>query len=89
MVEHNTTVISQNAHLMILFKNPREDASSGQTMGRQLYPGNHFFFSEVFIDAMKRPRSYLVVISHQRTDNRMRVIGNLFEEANPAVCIPN
>ena len=37
---HNTRVISQNAHLMILFENPR-DASSVQTLGRQMYPGNH------------------------------------------------
>ena len=37
---HNTRVISQNAHLMILFKNPR-NTSSVQTLGRQMYPGNH------------------------------------------------
>ena len=30
---HNTRVISQNAHIMVLFKNPR-DASSVQTLGR-------------------------------------------------------
>ena len=32
---HNTRVISQNAHLMILFKNTR-DASSVQTLGCQI-----------------------------------------------------
>ena len=37
---HNKRVISQNARLMILFKNPR-DASSVQTLGRQMYPGSH------------------------------------------------
>ena len=34
---HNTRVISQNAYLMVLFKNP-SDASSVQTLGRQMYP---------------------------------------------------
>ena len=39
---HNTRIISQIARLTILFKNPR-DASSFQTLGRQMYPGNHMF----------------------------------------------
>ena len=73
-------VISQNAHLMILFKNPR-DAYSVQTLGRQIYPRNHKCFS-------LRPHSYLVVNSDQRQDDRMRVIGNLCKEANPAVYLP-
>ena len=59
---HNTRVISQNAHLMILFKNPRY-ASGLQTLGRQMYPGNHMFLSEAYIDATKTPHSYLVVNS--------------------------
>ena len=53
-----------------------------------MYSGNNMFLSEAFVDATKRPHSYLVVNSHQRTDDRMRVIGNLFEEANPRVYIP-
>ena len=70
---------------MIMSKNPRE-ASSVQTLGRQMYPGNHFMFlSEAYIDATKRPHSYLLVNSHQRTDDRIRVIGNLFKETNPTV----
>ena len=73
---------------MILFKNPG-DASSVQTLGCQMYPGNHMFFSEAYIDATKRPHSDLVVNSHQRTDDRMRVIGNFSEETNPTVYIPN
>ena len=72
---------------MILFKNPR-DAYSVQTLGRQMYPGNHWFLSEAYIDATKTPHSYLVVNSHQRTDDRMRVIGNLFEGTHPTVYIP-
>ena len=46
------------------------------------------FQSETYIDATKSPHSYLVVNSHQRTDDRMRVIGNLVEETNPVVYIP-
>ena len=76
----NTRVNSQNAHLMILFKNPR-DAYSVQTLGRQIYPRNHKCFS-------LRPHSYRVVNSDQRQDDRMRVIGNLCKEANPAVYLP-
>ena len=84
---HNTRVISQKAHLMVLFKNPRY-ASSVQTLGRQMYPGNNKFLSDAYADATKRPHSYLVVNSHQKTDDRMRVIGNLFNEKNPTVYIP-
>ena len=84
---HNTRVISQNAHIMVLFKNPR-DASSVQTLGRQMYPGNPRFLYAAYHDATKTPHSYLVVNSHQKTDDRMRVVGNLFEEANPTVYIP-
>ena len=72
---------------MALFKNPR-DASSVPTLGRQMYPGNHKILSAAYIDTTKRPHSYLVVNSHQRTDDRMRVIGKIFEETNPTVYIP-
>ena len=84
---HNTTFTSHNANLMVLFKNPR-DISSVQTLGRQMYTGNHKLLAEAYTDATKRPHSYLVVNSHQKTDDRMRVIGNLFEETNPPVYIP-
>ena len=53
-----------------------------------MYPGNHRFLPEAYVDATKRPHSYLVVNSHQRNDDSMRVIGNLFEETNPTVYIP-
>ena len=53
-----------------------------------MYPGNHMFLSKAFVDATKRPHSYLAVNSHNRMDDKMRVIGNLFEEANPTVYIP-
>ena len=39
---HNTRFMSQNAHIKVLFKNPR-DASSVKKLGRQMYPGNHKF----------------------------------------------
>ena len=78
---HNTRVISQNAHLMICVQ--RSD------IGASDVPRKPFMFlSEAFIDATKRPHSHLVVNSYQRTDDRMRVMGNLFEQANPAVYIP-
>ena len=57
-----------------------------QTLGRQMYPGKSL--SDAYADAMKRPYSFLVVNSHQKTDDRMRVIGNLFEETNLTVYIP-
>ena len=84
---HNSRVISQNAHVLILFKNPR-DSSSVQILGRQMFPTAKNFLSEAFLDATKKPFSYLVVNSHQRTDERMRVIGNLFEDSDVTVYIP-
>ena len=72
---------------MILFKNPRY-ASGLQSLGRQMYPGNQMFHSEAYINATKTPHSYLMVNSHQRTDDRMRVIGNLFEVTHLTVYIP-
>ena len=84
---HNSRVISQNAHILILFKNPR-DSSSVQILGRQMFPTAKNFLAEAFRDATQQPFSYLVVNSHQRTDERMRVIGNLFENSNVTVYIP-
>ena len=46
------------------------------------------FLSGVFIASAKRPHSYIVVNSHQMTDDRLRVISNLFEEETPSVYIP-
>ena len=75
---HIKKVISQNAHLMILFKNPR-DASNVQILRQQMYPGNHLCFSLRCLLMRRRGHTVTLVNSHQRADDRMRVIGNLFE----------
>ena len=85
---HMSRVISQNAHIIILFKNPR-DVGAVRTLGAQMFPANNGFLVEAFRDATSKPYSYLVVNAHQRTDERMRVLGNVFElEGEKAVYIP-
>ena len=72
---------------MVLFKNPR-DASSVQTLGSHMYPATHKFLYDAYNDATKISDSYLVMNSHRKTDDMIRVMGNLFEETNPTVYIP-
>ena len=50
----------QNAHYMILFKNPR-DASQIMPLARQMYPHNVKFLREMYKDATKQPYSYLFI----------------------------
>lgn len=84
---HHMRVISQNAHILVLFKNPR-DTLSIQALGRQMFPSSKGFLTESYIDATQEPHSYLVVNAHQKTDERLRVVGNLFDSETPTVYIP-
>lgn len=70
-----------------LFKNPR-DSRAITVLGSQMFPGRKGFLTSAFADATKEPYSYLVVNAHQSTKEDLRVIGNLFDAARPAVYTP-
>ena len=80
----NARVISGNAHIIVLFKNPR-DSRAITVLGSQMFPGKKGFLTSAFADATKEPYSYLVVNAHQSTKDELRVIGNLFDAESPTV----
>ena len=84
---HQSRVISQNAHVLVLFKNPR-DKTAIQVLGRQMFPAHPGFLTSAFNQATQKPHSYLVINAHQKTDERLRVIGNLFDTDTPTVYRP-
>jgi len=80
-------VISGNAQIIVLFKNPR-DSRAISVLGSQMFPGRKGFLTSAFADATKEPYSYLVVNAHQSTKEELRVIGNLFDAESPTVYTP-
>jgi nucleoside-triphosphatase THEP1 len=72
-------IISGNAHVIILFKNPR-DGTSVRILDQQMFPREKNFLLDVFKDATAKPHGYLVLNAQPRIDERMRVIGNMFNE---------
>ena len=83
----NARIISGNAQIIVLFKNPR-DSRAITVLGSQMFPGRKGFLTSAFADATKEPYSYLVVNAHQSTKEDLRVIGNLSDAESPAVYTP-
>ncbi len=77
--------ISLNAHYIVLFKNPREQ-SQVAFLGRQMYgPGRGKVMVEAFKDATKKAYGYLVVNLKPDTDDRFRLMTNIFAPELPVV----
>ena len=83
----NARIISGNAQIIVLFKNPR-DSRAITVLGSQMFPGRKGFLTSAFADATKEPYSYLVVNAHQATKEDLRVVGNLFDAESPTVYTP-
>jgi hypothetical protein len=65
--------ISLNSHYLVLFNN-RRDLSQVMHLGRQLYPGETGFFTEVFNDAISsQPYGYLIIDLMPKTDDSIRL----------------
>ena len=79
--------ISINSHYVVLFKNPR-DMSQIQALGRQCFPGNSQFLSEVYASETSDPHSYIVLDFKQSTPDRLRVCDSITTPLKTGVFIP-
>ena len=84
---HIYRVITGNAHVLVLFKNPR-NASEIRRLAPQMFPSDPEFLVSAYTEATKKPFSYLVVNAHQQTPDRLRVTGNLFTDETPELYMP-
>ena len=67
--------ISLNSHYLILFKNPR-DKQQISTLAHQMYPGQHRFLVENYLD-FRKPHGYLLLDLKPGTEKNLRVITNI------------
>ena len=69
--------ISLNAPYIVLFKNPR-DSSQFVHLAKQLYPHNSRFAHEAYVDATKRPYSYILLNLRSDQDDDLPLRMNIF-----------
>lgn len=68
--------ISLNNTYSVLYKNPRDKSQIG-TLAKQISPGNGRYVTDIFRQATRRPHSYLLVDSHQKTKDCLRLRTNV------------
>ena len=69
---------SLNSHYLVLFKSPR-DSSIIISLAKQMYPGNTKFLTSAYLDATRKPHSYLLIDLHQKTSDDLRIRSNIFK----------
>ena len=82
--------INLNSHYAVFMKSPRALAQV-QTFGHQLYLKKSAFLVEAFNEATKDNYGYLIVDSHPRSDNQLRVRTNIFPvngQLSPKIYLP-
>lgn len=83
----HTRTMNLNTHYLIIFKNPR-DAMQISHVGRQMYPGKSQFLVEAFRDATKRPYGYLFIDMKPDTDEKLRILSDIFPDDKTVVYLP-
>jgi hypothetical protein len=74
--------MSLNAHYIVCFNNLR-DRSQIKYLARPIDPSHPKYIEDAFIDATtQRPHSYILFDLKKTTPEKMRILGNLFEEDN-------
>ena len=74
--------MSLNAHYIVCFNYPR-DRSQIKYLARQINPSYPKYIEDAFIDATtQRSYSYILFDLKQTTPEKMRILGNFFEEDN-------
>ena len=68
---------SLNAHYIILMKNKR-DGASVSFLARQISPYNTKYITESYLNATKKPYSYLLFDLRQETKDEIRLRSNIF-----------
>ena len=70
--------MSLNAHYLVLMKNDR-DKQQISILAKQFSPNNSRFITESYIDATKKPFSYLLLDFKNNSPQNLRVRANIFE----------
>ena len=73
--------ISINSTYIVIFKNPR-DKSVITNFAKQFMPGNTKPFLKAYMEATKKPHSYLLIYFYQKTNEHHRIISNYLSENN-------
>ena len=76
-----------NTNYLILFKNP-QDKTQIDYIGRQMYPKDKTFLSLAYEDATRKPYSYLLIDSNQKTDDEVRIRTNISKDSEMIVYVP-
>jgi len=79
--------MSLNTHYMVLFKNVR-DATQISHLAAQMYPGMSKFLIDAYRDATSAPFSYLLLDMKPDTDDKLRVLSNVFPDEATCVYLP-
>ena len=72
-------VISLNSHYIVLMKNTR-DSSSVSLLAKQTHPFRTRFVTDAYLDATRKPYSYLLMDLRQETSEEIRLRGNIFTD---------
>ena len=73
----NSRTISLNSQYIVLFKNPRDSAQISY-LAKEIYPKNSRFLVDSYIDATRKPHSYIFINLTQECNDWMRVCTNIF-----------
>ena len=82
--------VSLNSHYLVLFKNNRDEEQYAR-LGRQLSPGNKYFFGDLLSDVFSRPYGYLVVDCHPNSPNLIKYRTDIFpknQQLTPTIYLP-
>ena len=71
-----------NSQYLVLFKNP-SDATQIAVIGRQMYPHNPNFLSEVYSKATKRPHGNIFIDLRQETPDDFRIRSRVLQKEFP------
>jgi hypothetical protein len=71
-----------NSQYLVLFKNP-SDATQIAVIGRQMYPHNPNFLSEVYSNATKRPHGSIFIDLRQETPDDLRIRSRVLPKEFP------
>ena len=74
--------ISLNTHYLVLFKNPR-DCAQISFLSRQIYPEKPKFLVDAYRDATSKPYGYLFLDLKSDSDEKLRVLSDVFAEDRP------
>ena len=79
--------ISLNAQYIVLFKNPRDSAQINY-LAKEVYPKNSKFLVDSYIDATRKPHSYILVNLTQECEDWARVSTQIFPGEETELYIP-